>query len=332
MQLVSGKQAQLHGANARVQLLKRCGLCAEKDGGWFTAMLYEESGEATATASLDGDVIKCVAVAPERRGEGLLAPVLTAVVGEAFRRGRQHLMLYTKPENRGLFAGYGFWPVAETARVLLMENERDGVDRFVHGLRPAEAHGVQGAAVLHADPFTLGHLSLVARACTQCDILHLFILSENRGRFSAADRLAMARACTAALPGVLVHETGPYLVSAATFPDYFLPDKEEREQCSAALDIAVFLRCFAGPLGISRRFVGSEPLCATTAAYNAQMRTAFAGSGVELVEFERFARDGAPVSAGRVRALLAQGHLCEAAALVPPQAVPWLRAAKGESR
>ena len=65
--------------------LARQGLTWEADVT-YTVLLRDSTGRLAATASLQEDVIKCVAVAEDLRGEGLTATVLTAVRrGEAVR-------------------------------------------------------------------------------------------------------------------------------------------------------------------------------------------------------------------------------------------------------
>ena len=73
-------------------------------------------------------------------------------------------------------------------------------------------------------------------------------------------------------------------------------------------------------LGISRRFVGTEPLCPVTAAYNRAMASALPQAGVELVEIPRLEQDGVPVSATAVRRLIADGRWREIRPLVPQAA------------
>ena len=95
--------------------LARQGLNWERDVT-YTVLLRDREGRLAATASLQEDVVKCVAVAEDLRGEGLTATVLTAVRREALSRGIRHLFLYTKPENRLQFTGLGFYEVARTDR------------------------------------------------------------------------------------------------------------------------------------------------------------------------------------------------------------------------
>jgi len=283
----------------------------------FTALLMEED-EILATGSMDGSVIKCVAVSPVHQGEDLTGQIMTVLLQRAAEKGLCRLMLYTKPHNQHLFAAFGFHPVIRTADVLLMENQRAGLEGFLAGLtKPADDRGPVGCIVANANPFTLGHRYLVERAAAECAWLHLFILSEDRGMFPAEKRLQMARAACADLPNVLVHPTGPYMVSSATFPTYFLKDKHHAAEAHCELDVRLFGERIAPALGITRRYVGSEPLCPVTAGYNAHMKALLPEYGVQLIEIERKTDADGPISASRVRMLLAEGNSDALAALLP---------------
>lgn len=301
--------------------LNNAGLAWEQ-GIEFTVNLLEE-GQIVATGSLDGDVLKCIAVDETRQGEGYAATIVTALWKEAHARGRSHLFLYTTPENAAMFSGLGFYTVARAENSLLMENRRNGIGQFLAGLpRPAVA-GRVGAVVANCNPFTLGHRYLVEHAAARCDAVHLFILSEERSLFPAAARLELARLGTADLPNVLVHPTGGYLVSAATFPTYFLKDANP-ENVRCELDLAVFAAHFAPHFNISVRFVGTEPISPVTDAYNRAMAQALPPRGIAVELVERKWINGGPVSASRVRRLLAQGRLEDIRPLVPPTTYAYL--------
>lgn len=291
----------------------------------FSAALMEED-DIIATASLDGSTIKCVAVAPTHQGEDLTAKILTVLLQEAARTGIDHLMLYTKPRNQYLFAPLGFHPVIRTPDVLLMENRAHGLERFLAQLkRPSDDADPVGCIVAHANPFTLGHRYLVEQAAAECAWVHLFILSEDRGTFSPAQRLNMAREACADLPNVLIHPTGPYMVSSSTFPSYFLKDQAQAPVVHCELDVRLFGEKIAPALGITRRYVGSEPLCAVTAQYNARMKELLPDYGIQLIEIQRKEAVGEPISASRVRELLQQGDESALAALLPPSTLCAIR-------
>lgn len=293
------------------------------EGVEYTVNLLEND-EIIGSGSLQGNICKCIAVADAHQGEGLTATILTQLRQEAFRRGLRHLFLYTKPKNRRMFQDLSFYPVAETADTLLMENVKDGCKKFVASLDAPACDGVIGAIVANCNPFTLGHRYLVERAAKECDLLHLFILSEDKSLFPAEDRLALARAGTADLNNVVVHPTGDYLISAATFPTYFIKDKSRIPEIRCGLDLEVFCRWFAPALGITRRFVGTEPLSPVTEAYNRQLMEVLPGRGVEVTLIPRKEQNGAPISASRVRALLEEEKLEDIRPLVPETTMAYL--------
>lgn len=291
----------------------------------LTALLWED-GELAATGSRQGNVLKCIAVDPARQGEGLTATLLTSLRQEAFSRGLRHLFLYTKPQNEAMFSSLFFYPVARTDQVLLMEDQRNGIQTFLESLEAPCRTGVVGAAVMHCNPFTRGHRWLVETAARACDWMYLFVLSEEQGPFPAADRLELVRQGTADLPNVTVAPTGPYLISRATFPTYFLRDKTQAADVQCQLDIAVFTRHFVPHFGITRRYVGTEPLCPVTNRYNQILSEQLPRAGVELQQLQRLEVGEAPVSASAVRALLGKGQPEALRALVPDTTYAYLQA------
>ena len=297
------------------QLLAKTGLVPEEMPEEF--VLLWEGDDLAATGSRQGNILKYLAVDPAHQGEGLLATLLTALRQEAFAQGYRHLFLYTKPANEHLFRDLMFYPVAATDKVLLMEDKPDGVQSFLNTLPVDACDGIVGAAVMNCDPFTLGHRYLVESAARECDKFYVFVLSEDRGHFSAADRLAMVKAGTADLKNVTVLPTGPYLISAATFPTYFLKDRDGAEQVQCLLDIAIFCKYFAPHFGITRRYVGTEPLSPMTNKYNEALKGNLPGKGIEVREIPRLEKTGTPVSASAVRKALAEKDWDTLKTLVP---------------
>lgn len=313
---LTGKKLQMVKA-----LLAMSDLTYEEDVDF--SVLLMDGEEPVATGSLAENVLKGIAVAPDRQGQDLTAKILTELRKEALRLGRHHLFLFTKPDNRRYFADFGFYALAATEEVLLMENRKDGALRFARSLAE-ESQGLVGAVVVNCNPFTLGHRYLIQTAAAQCDLLHVFVLTEDRSYFPAADRLELVRLGTADLAGVRVHATGPYMISNVTFPTYFLKDAARAEAIACRLDLEIFASIFAPALGISRRFVGSEPNCPVTAAYNRAMEAFLPARGIDLLVIPRKEKDGLPISASRVRALLEAGRLEETEALVPPTTYRYL--------
>ena len=308
----------------------------------FSVCLMEGSLIAAA-GSLGANVLKCIAVAPAYQNEGLAACVVSELIHEAARRDLYHLFVFTRPENRELFASLGFFSVAETEKALLMENKKDGIAVFVSGLKAESSNhtgsrkgpvntsnGITGAIVANCNPFTNGHLYLIETAASQCDMVHVFILSENKSEFPAELRRELVAGGTAHIPNVVVHSTGPYLISAATFPDYFLKGNSPEEE-KGELDLTIFAERIAGPLKITRRYVGTEPYSPVTAAYNRQMKEILPRFGIEVIEIPRLeiadVESGVSlaVSASEVRSLMMEGKLKLVEALVPAVTYEYLR-------
>lgn len=314
----------LRGSKVNIwyDFLAKAGLTAQEDAQ--QTVLVWDGEQLIATGSRTGNLLKYIAVDVTRQGEGLLAKVLTALRQEAFREGYSQLFLYTKPRNEPLFANLMFFPVAQTGDVLLMEDRKDGIQRFIRQL-PAEKHnGKVGAAVMNCDPFTLGHQYLAETAARDCDHLYLFVLSEDKGHFSAADRLEMVRRGTAHLNNVTVLPTGPYLISSATFPTYFLKNREQADQIHCQLDVEIFTRHFAPAFSIQTRYVGTEPLSPLTEQYNEILKAQLPARGIRVEEIPRLTQGNTPVSASAVRVALKAGDRQAVQALVPQTTFAYL--------
>jgi [citrate (pro-3S)-lyase] ligase len=318
------------GSPLRGKSLERLKAFLQENGlkydGRITFSVCAVEGDAVAaTGSLDGRVLKCIAVSPAFQNEGLAAIIVTELIKEAGRRGNFHLFIFTKPENEALFGNLGFFTIEKTGSVLLMENRREGISRFVEELpRPQADASPIGAVVVNCNPFTLGHRYLIETAAARCGALHVFVVSEDLSRFPAALRYELVQKGTAHIPNLYLHPTGPYLISAQTFPDYFFRESPSPLEANMELDLLIFARRFALPLGIGRRFAGTEPLDPITAAYNRSMKKILPGFGIELVEIPRLEHGGKPVSAGRVRELLDRGDLGGIRELVPPDTFEYL--------
>ena len=296
----------------------------EADEAVESTVLLWEGDAIIATGSRQLNILKCIAVDPAHQGEGLTATVLTALRADALEAGHSHLFLYTKPKNRWMFESLFFYPVAQTADVLLMENRKNGVGEFLQTLPKADCQGVVGAAVMNCNPFTRGHRYLIETAAKQCRQLYVFVLSEDRSEFSAHDRLEMVRRGTADLGNVTVLPTGPYLISSATFPTYFLKEREKATEVQCALDIQVFARHYGPYFGISRRYVGTEPLSPMTARYNEALKALLPQEGIAVHEIPRLEAEGEAVSASRVRKLLAEGKQELLSSLLPQTTLDYL--------
>lgn len=305
------------------QLLDRCGLTVDTLPE-RTVLIWDDE-VLVATGSRQGNLLKYLAVAETHQGEDLTAKVLTELRQDAFRAGFDHLFLYTKPQNRYLFSSLFFHPVAQTDSVLLMEDRPGGIREFLAAYPKEQSGKTVGAAVMNCNPFTLGHRYLIEEAAKQCDRLYVFVLSEEQPPFPAADRLELVRQGTQGLSNVTVLPTGPYLLSAATFPTYFLKDREQAGSIQCALDIEIFAKYYVPHFGITQRFVGTEPLSPMTAMYNEALKKALPQRGIQLIELPRLENGGVPISASAVRSLLGKQQPEALRTLVPPTTFAYLQ-------
>ncbi len=284
----------------------------------------DSEGQMVAGAGLSGDVIKCVAVSPSVREEGLSATLVSELIGRAASLGRNNLKVFTKPANRGIFSSLGFREIASSPEAVLMENGQ-GLEEYISYLRGFRRGGRSGAVVMNANPLTEGHVHLLRKAASEVDTLFVIPVREDRSLFPYEERKAMI---SAVLPerAVLV-EGSSYVISAATFPAYFLKDPGEAASAQIRLDLDLFVRQIAPALGVSVRFVGSEPADPLTARYNRTMSSVLPDRGIEVREIPRLSDGEGPVSATRVRDALEKGHFGAAAPLTPPSTLKYLVAA-----
>lgn len=278
-------------------------------------------------AGLVSNTIKCVAVAQDWRGENLSARLLGEIENLAVLNGNFHLFLYTRPANLERFRGCGFYPLVQWDDVaVLMENTPVGISRYCHSLQRHYHSGQRiGAVVMNANPFTLGHRYLAEQAAATCDGLHVFVVSEDVSYFPFQERLEMVRQGVADLPNVTVHTGSEYLISRATFPGYFLKEAGLVNQAWSVMDLLIFRQYIAPALGITHRFVGSEPFCPVTHQYNCDMHdwleapSRSASPALSVIELPRKRHaSGKAISASEVRALLRTHQLARIRDIVPP--------------
>ena len=289
-------------------------------------------GEALlACGGFAGSVIQCVAAAESARGLGLINLLITHLRQLMRQVGASNIFVFTKPENLEIFQSLAFYPVGQAAKAVLLESDRRGIARYAEALRAAlpGQEGERGCIVMNCNPFTLGHQYLIEQAAARCGQLLILLVEEDRSAFPFEARLALTRTGCAHLGNVTVLPGGPYVISSATFPGYFIKEMSDVVVAQTALDIDIFARHIAPGLGITARFAGEEPSDPVTAAYNAAMAARLPESGVEVHIIPRRELGGVPISASRVRALIREGKLDEIASLVPQSTYDYIMAHHG---
>lgn len=297
-------------------LLQQEGIRRDKNLA-YTCGVYDEDMTLLATGSSFGNTLRCLAVSSDHRGEGLMNLVVTHLLEKQMTMGNTRVFLYTKSKNACIFADLGFYEIARTEDGLsFMENRRDGFKRYLTDLAKTRRPGRCAAIVMNANPFTFGHRHLVETAAAENDWLHLFLLSEEAGPIPFALRKRLVQEGTADLSNVILHDSGPYIISSATFPSYFLRDEDAAILAHARLDLAIFQQ-IAKALDIFARYVGEERSSHVTRLYNETMAALLPQKGVEFHEIPRLQLNGEIVSASTVRQAIQEGKLDSVAHMLP---------------
>ncbi len=319
------------GRREAADFLRAFGLSFDEDVE-FTVALRDQDGRMAGTGSFAGEVLRNIAVDESIQGEGLTSGILSALMQELARRGVLHYFIFTKPDKAFLFANLGF---AEIARAepyaALLESGLGSVASYCEAVAAEAAHlpAKRAAIVVNANPFTRGHQALVRKAASENGGVIVFVVREDRSLFPFADRLRLVREGTADLGNVAVVSGGKYIISAATFPTYFTRE-EDKVAAQAHLDIDLFASRIAPRLGIAARYVGEEPYCPVTRAYNQAMLDILPERGVEVRVMPRVAARGEAVSASKVRGLIREGRMENLGELVPDATLAYLLAGENE--
>lgn len=309
----------------------------------YTCGMYDEDMNIIATGSLFGNTLRCMAVSHLHQGEGLMNEIVTHLIEIQFERGNTHLFLYTKCDTAKFFGDLGFSEIARVSdQLVFMENKRTGFSDYLKKLQnscskstlesPENSMSVSGdngdniecsqsaqniaALVMNANPFTNGHLYLVEKAAAENDILHLFMVSEDASLVPYSVRKRLIMEATSHLPNICYHDSGPYIISNATFPSYFQKDESSVITGHALLDLTIF-KSIAQTLHINRRYVGEEPTSQVTGIYNQIMAEELPKSNIECIIVPRLESNGAAISASTVRQAIHDGKIDSIKPLVP---------------
>ena len=313
------------GALAQVDaLLEQEGIRRDRNLD-YTCAMFDENYQVIATGSCFGNTLRCFAVRSDHQGEGLMNQIVTHLMEVQCARGNLHLFVYTKAQSARFFGDLGFYQIAGVADTLVfMENRRDGFGSYLRRLEQTKTGGRSAALVMNANPFTLGHQYLAETAAAACDTLHLFVVSEDASLVPFAVRKKLVAEGVKHLPNVILHDSGPYIISNATFPSYFLKDEAAVIEGHARLDLAVFAR-IARALNITARYVGEEPASQVTGIYNQIMCRQLPEAGIRCIVVPRRQAGGRPISASTVRQCLKAGDQAALEALLPQTSLDYFR-------
>lgn len=291
----------------------------------YTIGIYDEK-KLVATGSYADNVIKCMAVCKDYQSENFLTELIVHLMEKLEEDEVYHYFVYTDPKKTIYFESLGFKPIVQTKEVMFMEFGSPNFTDYLTFLNKYQKEGQNGAVVVNANPFTKGHRHLVEETSKKADHVYVFVLSEDRSEFSTEDRINMVKLGTEDLKNVAVLPTEDYMVSAATFPSYFLRDdaKEELARIQATVDAQLFKEKIAHTLHLKYRFVGEEPYSKVTDIYNESMKAVFREE-LELVIIPRRKIAGETVSATKVRQLIHEGKLEDIQPFVPQTTYKYIK-------
>ncbi len=287
--------------------------------------LYD-NGRMVGCGARKGYVLKMLAILPDYQGTSVLGELVTRLTLGGMAAGHDTLFIYTQPQSAPSFQSLNFRLLVTQGPVALLEHG-PGLEAYLGDHAAQIAPGQNGAVVINGNPFTLGHLHLVETAAQRVDRLYLFVVREDRSAFPFDVRFRLAQEATAHLENVVVLDTSRYAVSAGTFPSYFLKRLDEVAMAQMGIDVRLFAQRIAPKFHITTRFVGEEPHCTTTAAYNQVMSEVLHEHAIQWVEVPRILAGGSPISATRVRQAIIDNEIDALKNLVPESTFEFLRSA-----
>ena len=312
-------------SNKRIlQLLNAEGIKRDRNLD-YTCAAYDSDYNIIGTGSCFGNTLRCLAVSHEHRGEGLTNKIISHLIQYQFERGNYHLFIYTKYTTYHLFKDLGFYEIVRIKdQIVFMENKKTGFSDYLNELKKNNINNIDhnkkkvAAIVMNANPFTLGHQYLIEKASKENDILHLFIVSEDKSIVPFKVRKQLIKEGTKHLTNIIYHDSGPYIISSSTFPSYFQKDEKDVIESHANLDIEIFTK-IAKALDINVRYVGEEPTSLVTGIYNQLMIKKLPENGIQCVVVPRMTnKEGNEViSASDVRKAIKEGQFEKMKNMVP---------------
>lgn len=305
-------------------------LILDKDVDYTLVM--RENDVIKATCSKARNVLKCFAISDDWRGEGVTGTLITALVDKLFEQGIYHCFIFTKPDKVQIFSSLGFKLIHQAKDVALLESGMTDINRYLSNLKAKYNLGDEekAAIVMNCNPFTLGHKYLIEEAAAKGNHVIIFMVEEDRSLFPFKVRYELVKKGVSHLKNVTVIPGGEYIISSATFPSYFLREESTKLKAYTELDAAIFGKYFCKTLNIKRRYVGSEPYCKVTNAYNETLDETLNQYGVELKLIERKSFKGEEISASRVRNLIKSSNIEELKDIVPEVTYEFLKTDLGK--
>ena len=313
--------------------LKSLNLRLDKDIDY--TIVIKQNNEVKATCSTYKNILKCFGIAEELRGEGIAAKLVSTLINKQFEAGIYNSFIFTKPSNIEIFSSLNFKLLYEGKQAALMENGISDINSTLSNLIKKYEINVEvpkAALVMNCNPFTLGHRYLIEKAANENAEVLVFVVQEEKSLFPFVVRYELVKKGVEDLSNVKVIPAGQYIISQATFPDYFLRNESDRFQSYIEIDAGIFAKYFCSKLNIKTRYVGTEPYCQVTNQYNEALKVVLKKHGVQLIEVDRKENQEGAISASRVREAIKQGELDKLETLLPQVTIEFLKSRENLGR
>lgn len=266
-----------------------------------TSYIIRDAGEIIATVSVKKNLIKFFYIDDKYQGEGLAIELINSALEEIIAKGYRSYFVFTKAKNEKIFTSLSMDLIEKTEDVVLLEGGFFKYADWIESIKTDLDKDEYNAIVMNANPITLGHEYLVEKALKDSRDLIIFVLEEDASYFSTSDRYEIVKKHYQDNDRVHVYKSGPYIISRATFPTYFLKKNTDKLKVYTELDAKIFARRIAKDLNIKKRYFGTEPIDKVTEKYNEMMKKILYEYGIESESIERKTIDGEVISASKVR-------------------------------
>lgn len=296
-------------------------------------VVARENQKIVATASKDKNIVKYFAIDNNYQGEGLSTQLLTSLINKMFDEGYYHSMVFTKLINKDLFEGMGYKEVAHTDKVILMEMGNKNINKTLEKIIKKyniDTTKKRAMLVMNCNPFTLGHQYLIEKVASENEEVLVFVVEEDKSAFPFKIRYELVQKGVSHLSNVKVIEGTEYIISSATFPNYFLRKEDDALIEYTKLDASVCGEKFGKILNINKRYVGEEPYCNVTNTYNNTLKEILPKYNIEVVVVPRKEVEGKAISASYVRELLKEENFQDIKKLVPETTYEFLISPQGK--
>lgn len=285
-----------------------------------------------ACACRENNVLKCFAVDERYRGENLLDKIISALLRDCYNEGLKTIFIFTKLKNLAFFKSYNFIELASGNEACLLYKSEQTIEAILENAineTHIDTNNLESkqiaAVVINANPFTLGHRYLIERAASKQDYVFVFVVEENKSFFSFHDRFFLVQENCRDISNVIVLPSTKFLISSATFPSYFLKEKEIISSEHALIDARIFGRYFVPKFKIKKRFLGDEELDASTRLYNTILLNELAKYNCEVEIIPRLKNHSTIVSASLVRKYFFEKNFEKIKDLVSKQSFEYLK-------